>query len=63
MNQIVSKLWAALERFLYFLVVRMAHIHMPEERWQGFLQFVKFVLNKFWAFGGKMKNKCCKNYL
>lgn len=44
MNQIVSKLWAALERFLYFLVVRMAHIHMPEERWQGFLQFVKFGL-------------------
>lgn len=44
MERIGTRLWAALERFLRFLIVKVAHIHMTEERWQAFLQFVKFAL-------------------
>jgi putative flippase GtrA len=42
MDNIGTIAWNTLERLMRFVVFRLFHIKVPEDKWQGFLQFVKF---------------------
>ena len=44
MGKIGSRLWALLEKVMHFFVYRVFRIKLSEDKWQGFLQFVKFGL-------------------
>lgn len=42
MEKILSKVWKALNCILYTLVFKVLHLKIAEDKWEVFLQFIKF---------------------
>lgn len=42
MEKIAGSVWKFIEKAAGFVVFKILHIHISEEKWQGFLQFIKF---------------------
>lgn len=42
MEKIAGSVWEFIEKVAGFVVFKILHLHISEEKWQGFLQFIKF---------------------
>ena len=42
MEKIAGSVWEFIEKAAGFVVIKILHLHISEEKWQGFLQFIKF---------------------
>ncbi len=42
MKNVGTKVWKALESCLHFIVYRILHIKLSEDKWNAFMQFVRF---------------------
>ena len=42
MEKIAGSVWKFIEKAAGFVVFKIFHLHISEEKWQGFLQFIKF---------------------
>lgn len=42
MKNIVYSLWELLNKIMSFVVFRILHLNLSDEKWNAFLQFVKF---------------------
>ena len=42
MEKIAGSVWKFIEKAAGFVVFMILHLHISEEKWQGFLQFIKF---------------------
>ena len=42
MEKIAGSVWEFIEKAAGFVVFKILHLHISEEKWQVFLQFIKF---------------------
>ena len=42
MEKIAGSVWIYIEKAAGVVVFKILHLHISEEKWQGFLQFIKF---------------------
>ena len=42
MEKIAGSVWKFIEKAAGFVVFKIFHLHISEEKWQGFLQFIIF---------------------